>query len=27
VTEANLTYVAIDDQGRPRAIPTGELGL
>ncbi|MEI7784265.1 MAG: acyl-CoA thioesterase [Betaproteobacteria bacterium] len=27
VTEANLTYVAIDDQGRPRAIPKGELGL
>ena len=27
VTEANLTYVAIDDEGRPRAIPTSELGL
>jgi acyl-CoA hydrolase len=27
VTEANLTYVAIDDQGRPRPIPTSELGL
>ena len=27
VTEANLTYVAIDDQGRPRAILTSELGL
>ena len=27
VTEANLTYVAIDDQGRPRPIPTSERGL
>jgi acyl-CoA thioesterase YciA len=24
VTEASLTYVAIDDQGRPRPIPKGE---
>ena len=25
VTEANLTYVAIDEQGRPRAIPKDNL--
>jgi acyl-CoA thioesterase YciA len=26
VTEATVTYVAIDDQGRPRPIPTDRPG-
>jgi acyl-CoA thioesterase YciA len=25
VTEAQLTYVAIDDEGRPREVPVREL--
>ena len=25
VTEAQLTYVAIDDQGRPRPVPAREI--
>ncbi|RMX03007.1 acyl-CoA thioesterase [Corticibacter populi] len=27
VTEATLTYVAIDDNGRPRPLPTGAEGI
>jgi acyl-CoA thioesterase YciA len=26
VTDGNFTYVAIDDQGRPQAIPQGAVG-